>query len=434
MLHINPAKCLMDEKVHIKITNLEPCENVTVRCTVEQNGFVYDSLAHFIASSNGEVDLANDPSFGGSYIGIDQMGIFWSMLPATGQKLGLRYIPRNVTDPAKYKLQAYKGHLKDNDFVKENNIQLDKRNKKQPIVEGVVLRCCSAPGVTRHEVKHGSVRGTIFKPPGKGPFKGVIDVYGSAGGIVESRAALLASHGFIAFTLPHHRYRDLPKELHDVSIEYFIEAIDYFSSLDAVQPGIGMIGISSGGLFAMVVSALSTKLSGIISINSLSYISFVMKKNGQQYPPIEDILIDLQKAMPWQEDDKGGILVDLSIYDERTDHLTLNIDHSNAKFLLIAGEDDKCVNNKLATDKLMKKMYNSGKGGSIDLLLYPGAGHFIDPPYMPLTLLHYNPIYKRPVAVGGEIVQTAAACIHSWTEILKFLNANVGKSNFHSML
>lgn len=96
----------MDEKVHIKITNLEPCENVTVRCTVEQNGFVYDSLAHFIASSNGEVDLANDPSFGGSYIGIDQMGIFWSMLPATGQKLGLRYIPRNVTDPAKYKLQV----------------------------------------------------------------------------------------------------------------------------------------------------------------------------------------------------------------------------------------------------------------------------------------------------------------------------------------
>ena len=27
-------------------------------------------------------------------------------------------------------------------------------------------------GVTREEVKHGRVRGAIFKPPGPGPFKG----------------------------------------------------------------------------------------------------------------------------------------------------------------------------------------------------------------------------------------------------------------------
>ena len=51
---------------------------------------------------------------------------------------------------------------------------------------------------------------------------GIIDLFGSAGGLVQHRSALLASHGFAAFSLAYFAYKDLPPSL-DTSIE-----LDYF--------------------------------------------------------------------------------------------------------------------------------------------------------------------------------------------------------------
>lgn len=56
---------------------------------------------------------------------------------------------------------------------------------------------------------------------GDGPFKGVIDLYGSAGGIIEYRAALLASHGFAALSLAYFQYKDLATHLGNVNFDYF---------------------------------------------------------------------------------------------------------------------------------------------------------------------------------------------------------------------
>ena len=55
---------------------------------------------------------------------------------------------------------------------------------------------------------------------GPGPFPGVIDMFGTAGGNVEYRAAMLASRGFITYTLPYFNYEDLPKNFTEISYEY----------------------------------------------------------------------------------------------------------------------------------------------------------------------------------------------------------------------
>ena len=57
---------------------------------------------------------------------------------------------------------------------------------------------------------------------GPGPFPGIIDLFGTYGGIMESRAALLASRGFAALALPFFRYQDLPIRIPDVELEYFM--------------------------------------------------------------------------------------------------------------------------------------------------------------------------------------------------------------------
>ena len=56
---------------------------------------------------------------------------------------------------------------------------------------------------------------------GLGPFPGVIDMFGNVGGLVEFRAAMLASHGLACYALPYIRYDDLPSSISDIKSEYF---------------------------------------------------------------------------------------------------------------------------------------------------------------------------------------------------------------------
>ena len=64
----------------------------------------------------------------------------------------------------------------------------------------------------------------IYIHVGDGPFPGVIDMFGGVGGIIEFRAALLASRGFAALALAYFDYEDLPKVKDDslnLELEYF---------------------------------------------------------------------------------------------------------------------------------------------------------------------------------------------------------------------
>ena len=55
-----------------------------------------------------------------------------------------------------------------------------------------------ASGVSRTEVRDDGLVATLFRPPVSGPRPMVIVVGGSGGGLWETPAALLASHGFVA--------------------------------------------------------------------------------------------------------------------------------------------------------------------------------------------------------------------------------------------
>lgn len=62
---------------------------------------------------------------------------------------------------------------------------------------------------------------------GNSPFPGVIDLYGTGGGLPEYRACLLANYGFAVLALAFYGYEDLPKEMKEINLEYFEEAVNY---------------------------------------------------------------------------------------------------------------------------------------------------------------------------------------------------------------
>lgn len=72
---------------------------------------------------------------------------------------------------------------------------------------------------------------------GPGPFPGVIDMFGSGGGLFDHRAALLASRGFCVFALPFFAYEDLPNSLPDVSLDYLIvgQITSYMSDVQSAE-------------------------------------------------------------------------------------------------------------------------------------------------------------------------------------------------------
>lgn len=45
-------------------------------------------------------------------------------------------------------------------------------------------------------------------------------MFGTAGGLIEFRAAILASRGFIVFALPYFQHEDLPESMTDINFDY----------------------------------------------------------------------------------------------------------------------------------------------------------------------------------------------------------------------
>ena len=83
------------------------------------------------------------------------MGLFWSMIPSPGQRLGSRYIQRDATKPIKVNLSLYQGHL-----------DIDTIQTMQPDAMATAERWYSGKDVERIEVHSGRLRGALFKPKG----------------------------------------------------------------------------------------------------------------------------------------------------------------------------------------------------------------------------------------------------------------------------
>lgn len=83
------------------------------------------------------------------------MGLFWGMQSSPGQKQGVRYMKVDVTTPVTVMLSLHKGHL---DAL---TLQHD-----QPIASYTLDRWYLSKDVERIPVRHGRIRGVLFKPKG----------------------------------------------------------------------------------------------------------------------------------------------------------------------------------------------------------------------------------------------------------------------------
>ncbi|CAH1255279.1 ACOT2 [Branchiostoma lanceolatum] len=406
-LLVTPGKALVDDKVDITVERLAPRQPVTLHARLAEGAARLQSYAHYRADDTGRVIVAKQRSLGGLYSGVDQMGLFWSMQPSPGQKPGFRLRKKDVSTPFLVDLSVHDGH---------SDVMGDENLPRPRLATKTVERWYLGDRVKRIQVKEGRVRGTLFLPPGDGPFAGVIDIYGSGGGLPEYRAALLASRGFAALALAYFAYDDLPKDISEIDLDYFEEAADWLVSLPYVHSrGVGVLGTSQGGQLALCMAAYMDKVGAAAAVGSPTAVV------GAPLPYKDKVFPCVRWIPDRFEVTKEGFINLVNGLEDATKEpglkACIEVEKAQCPIMFVAGEDDLNVQAVPFANQAIARMKAHGKT-NYTLLQYPRSGHLIEPPYTPHCSLFYHNVYDKCILMGGEPKSHAAAQEDSWHKIL----------------
>ena len=160
-------KTIIDQKVDIFVSNLSSHQDISLRArAIDDSETAFESFAFYKADENGEVSLVSQPSLGGSYTGVEPMGLFLSMEPVEGTDQDDMLRKRDISKPLKVSLDVYSGIR----IGGNNSGSLEENNKLASVT---LLRSYMSDGVTRHVVENGGFYGTFFVPSGDGLFPGI---------------------------------------------------------------------------------------------------------------------------------------------------------------------------------------------------------------------------------------------------------------------
>lgn len=147
-LRILPSiRCFFDKAVQVTVEGLAPHKPVELRSKlVDDKGIVFKASAQYKADEAGQVDLSRAPSLGGSYTGVEPMGLFWSLAPETPHS---KVFKKDVLAPTQVKIEALNGDT--------GELLASETNEREFMMEGM----------KRIPVEEGRIRGVLFIPPGK---------------------------------------------------------------------------------------------------------------------------------------------------------------------------------------------------------------------------------------------------------------------------
>uniref|UniRef100_A0A8B9XXN8 Acyl-coenzyme A thioesterase 4 n=1 Tax=Bos mutus grunniens TaxID=30521 RepID=A0A8B9XXN8_BOSMU len=407
---LEPAgRCRWDERVHITVSGLAPRQPVTLRSSLrDEKGALFRAHARYCADAAGLLDLERAPALGGSFAGLEPMGLFWALEP---EKPLLRLVKRDVQTPFVVELEVVDGH---------------EPGAQRLLGRAVHERDFLAPGVRREPVRAGRVRATLFLPPGSGPFPGIIDIYGIGGGLLEYRASLLAGHGFATLALAYYSFEDLPKKFDTIDLDYFEEALCYMLQHTQIKgPGIGLLGISLGADICLSMASFLKNVSATVTINGSGFNgNKAMYYKENCIPPLGHDLRRVKVAF-------SGLV---DIVDIRNDIVggcenpcMIPIEKAQGPILFIVGQDDHNWRSEFCAQIASERLQAHGKEKP-QIISYPGTGHYIEPPYFPMCPASLHKLLDKPVMWGGEPRAHSKAQVDAWKKILTFFTKHLGPS------
>lgn len=392
------ARCLFDEPIQVKVAGLRSRQVVTLKATsTDERGEVFTSSATYRADGNGNIDVDRDPSLSGSYVGVEPMGLIWSMKANTLHKY---FFKNKALNPHVVKFSVHE---------EEGSMLAEVTNE----------RCLMGNGVSRVPVKQGSIRGVLFTPPGDGLFPAVLDL---STFMSEKRACLLANKGFVVLALAV--FNDKPDNVKEMHLDCFEEAVHFLQQQPKVgNKGVGIISRSKGGDIALSLAAFVPGIEAVVWVNGSSAnigVPLYYKKSKILSP----LLMDFSKVILL---DTGARLIKYAVNDPRVEEnkdTVVPVEQANGQFLFVASEDDLNWDSKAYMDQMVERLKHHGKS-NFETLFYPKAGHLLEPPYGPFCPSATHGLLSFQVQWGGEPSIHVAAELHLWNKIQEFFKTHL---------
>lgn len=392
------TKCLYDETIQVKVAGLRSKQLVSMKArTTDDKGEVFCSSAIYRADRNGEIDLERDPSLGGSYVGVEPMGLLWSMRP---DNLHKEFMKTEAVNPVLVRFSVH-----------------DEGGEGRILAEVINERLLIGNGVSRIPIKEGNIRGVLFTPPGKGPFPAVLDMSTFRS---EERASLLANRGFVVLSVGV--YNDLSMtELH---LDHFEEAIDFLKQQPKVgSKGVGVLSLSKAADVSLSLATYLSDVEAVVWINGCSAnVALPLYYKKRLIHPA--LMFDLSKVI---NTESGAAMIKDAMHDhlsEENKATLIPIEQAKGRFLFVAAEDDLNWDSKAHMDQMVERLKRHGRK-NFESVSYPGAGHPLCPPYGPFSPSGFHRIVGRPVLWGGEARSHIAAEIHLWKKIQEFFRTHL---------
>ncbi len=392
---------LVDEPLSLKFEGLAPSQLARVQMTaVDKSRRTWRSSAVYDVDETGFLDIAKKHSIDGSYRGVDDQGLIWSMRAEMGGTDG------------PFALSVDEGMDLIVSCVQGGELEIKYSIQRQIVSKNVSVSDFDKDGLV----------GRFYEPSSPAP-NCIPFVYlgGSDGALKAEFPALLASHGIPALALAYFGQGDLPKFCAELPAEYFTKAIDELTKRTGhTQVNVG--GLSKGGEAAFLIASLDTRVHGLISWSGSPA---AWEGIGPQGAGRSSWTVG-GEPLPFLSFDRSAIEIESPlrlapgyaavIKGARKAMFDLKARPLNV--LMIAGDDD-AMWPSAQLHRLAERYL--APGSTVKNLVYPGAGHAIGVPGLPTTTIEVvHPALNLMITTGGTPEANAKARAESWAEVVRF--------------
>jgi len=432
-LSVTPASGWVDAPFHVVIQGVVPGSRVKVSAQrPDRHGRSWTAVGVYAADANGRVDIDTAPSLGGSYQGVSPHGLWCSALPVAPEQLGAY-----VADLPKH---PERGTAPDLDAGVLYTVTLTASIDGNPVATATATRSYAAGIVPEEVTAAGGVRGLYYpSPPGVPEQVPILVLAGSGGGLPQTQAALLASHGHPALAQGIFAYKDLPSTLRGIPLESFHAAAEWLKHRTGAHR-VAVLGTSRGSEAAGLAASYFPQDFSAAVVLVPSHLS-----NGAFGPGIKDVEAAWTYAGKPVPADRGetdsnnagdaahskkppgfvGTPYYLKTWSDPSISSAFGIpfERMSGPVLAIGGGADEMWPSFIGAEQIRRRLAKHGMSDRVETHIYPGAGHFVSRLGSggPLSSFMFHPVAKDFEATGGLPNANCEGSFDAWRNVFQFL-------------